>query len=360
MVDRQLSGRQPGRTDGLLSLQIRSAPKLIALGVLLLLAGCQKGQPLASVTLPVATVRVQSIELKPHVATENAVGTVRPKLQSVIEAKVSGQIQKMLVVPGQQVKAGELLVQLSVREIQAKLDEALASQRQTENDLKRYSTLLEQHVVSQQDFDAVQTRARITRAAVIEAETNLAYATITAPFDGVITRKLVDVGDLASPGKPLVEIEDTKSLRLEADVPEAIVGSVEMGAKFSVRIEARSNELEGIVSEVAPTGDPNSRTFVVKLDLPSSAGLRAGQFGRVAIPVGETPVLRTPASAVIQRGQMELVFVIADECAHLRLVKTGKRIGDEVELVSGVDPGEQVVIEGSTNLVDGQPVSIRS
>jgi membrane fusion protein, multidrug efflux system len=350
MVDRQLSGRQPGRTDGLLSLQIRSAPKLIALGVLLLLAGCQKGQPLASVTLPVATVRVQSIELKPHVATENA----------VIEAKVSGQIQKMLVVPGQQVKAGELLVQLSVREIQAKLDEALASQRQTENDLKRYSTLLEQHVVSQQDFDAVQTRARITRAAVIEAETNLAYATITAPFDGVITRKLVDVGDLASPGKPLVEIEDTKSLRLEADVPEAIVGSVEMGAKFSVRIEARSNELEGIVSEVAPTGDPNSRTFVVKLDLPSSAGLRAGQFGRVAIPVGETPVLRTPASAVIQRGQMELVFVIADECAHLRLVKTGKRIGDEVELVSGVDPGEQVVIEGSTNLVDGQPVSIRS
>jgi membrane fusion protein, multidrug efflux system len=360
MADRQLSGTQAGRADGLLSLQIRPAPRLIALGLLLLLAGCQKQEPAGSVALPVATVRVQSIELKSHVATENVVGTVRPKLQSAIEAKVSGQVEKMLVVPGQQVKTGELLIQLSVREIQAKLDEALASQRQTEGDLKRYSTLLQQHVVSQQDFDAVQARARIAKAAAIEAETNLAYATITAPFDGVITRKLVDVGDLASPGKPLVEIEDTKSLRLEADVPEAIVGSVEMGAKFSVRIESRPNELEGVVSEIAPAGDPNSRTFVVKLDLPASAGLLAAQFGRVAIPVGETPARRTLASAVIQRGQMELVFVVADQHAHLRLVKTGKHIGDEVELVSGVDPGEQVVTEGSINLVDGQPVSIRS
>ena len=90
---------------------------------------------------------------------------------------------------------------------------------------------------------AIQTRARVAKAAVIEAQTNLAYATITAPFDGVISHKLADVGDLASPGKALLEVEDTKSLRLEADVPEGIVGRVEMGAKFSVRIEALPNEL---------------------------------------------------------------------------------------------------------------------
>jgi RND family efflux transporter MFP subunit len=337
------------------------AAKLVALGLLLPLAtGCHKAESPPSTTLPVVTVRVQSIELKPHIATEYVVGTVRPKLQTVIEAKVSGQVEKMMVVPGQQVKSGELLVQLSVREIQAKLDEALASQRQNESDLKRYSTLLEQRVVSQQDFDTAQTRARIAQAAVTEAETNLAYATITAPFDGVITRKLADVGHLAIPGKPLLEMEDTKSLRLEADVPEAIVGGVEMGAKFKVRIEALPSELEGIVSEIAPAGDPNSRTFVVKFDLPSSAALRSGQFGRVAIAVGETPVLRTPASAVIRRGQMELVFVVTDQRAKLRLVKTGKRIGDEVELVSGVDPGEQVIIQGNSTLVDDQPVAINS
>ena len=144
-------------------------------------------------------------------------------------------------------------------------------------------------------------RERVAKAAVIEAETTLGYAKITAPFDGVITRKLADVGDLATPGKPLLEMEDTKSLRLEADVPEAIIEHLELGAKFNVRIASQPNELEGVVSEIAPAGDPNSRTFVVKLDLPPSAGLRAGQFGRVAIPVSETAALRVPASAVIER-----------------------------------------------------------
>jgi RND family efflux transporter MFP subunit len=337
----------------------RSSLALIALGALLL-AGCQKEKVAAPEPLPVVSVRVQSIELKPHIATEDVVGTVRPKLQSVIEAKVSGQIEKLLVVPGQQVKTGEVLAQLNVREIQAKLDQALALQEQAESDLKRYSALVEKHVVTQQDFDAVQTRARVERAAVIEAETNLAYATITAPFDGVITRKLADVGDLASPGKPLLEMQDTNSLRLEADVPEAIIDRVEMGAQFSVQIEVQPNELEGVVSEIAPGADPNSRTFVVKLDLPPRPWLRAGQFGRVAIPVSETPVLRVPVSAVIQRGQMEVVFVVADKRAHLRLVKTGKRIGDEVELISGVDPAEQIVVDGASVLLDGQPVSIKS
>jgi RND family efflux transporter MFP subunit len=341
-------------------LELRHSTKLVALALLVLLAGCEKAKPPAGEALPPVPVRVARIALKPHVATENVVGTVRPKLQSAVEAKVSGQIEKMLASPGQEVKAGEVLVQLSVRELQAKLDQAVASQKQAESDLQRYSTLIQQRVVSQQDFDMVQTRARIARAAVIEAETNLAYATITAPFDGVITRKLADVGDLSTPGKPLVELEDTKSLRLEADVPEAIVSRIKMGAKFTVRIEAQPAELEGVVSEISPAGDPNSRTFVVKLDLPQSEGLRAGQFGRVAIPVGETEVLRAPVSAVIRRGQMELVFVVAAEHAHLRLVKTGKQIGDEIELVSGVDPGEQVVVEGNQHLVDGQPVSIKS
>ena len=129
----------------------RSSLALIALGMLLL-AGCHKEQLSAPESLPAVTVRVQSIELKPHVATEDAVGTVRPKLHSVIEAKVSGQIAKMLVVPGQRVKTGELLAQLDVREIQAKLDEALAVEDQAESDLKRYSTLIEKHVVTEQDF----------------------------------------------------------------------------------------------------------------------------------------------------------------------------------------------------------------
>jgi RND family efflux transporter MFP subunit len=199
----------------------------------------------------------------------------------------------------------------------------------------------------------------VADAAATQARTLLGYTRVTAPFAGVITRKYADVGDLASPGKPLLEMEDAHALQLETDVPEAVIGRLVLGDKLGVRVSGVSNEFTGVVSEIAPSADPNSRTFLVKLDLPPTPGLRAGQFGRVAVPVGETSALRVPASAVVQRGQMELLFVVIKGHAQMRIVKTGKRVGDEVELVSGVDAGEQVVVDGATRLTDGQPVEVK-
>jgi RND family efflux transporter MFP subunit len=134
---------------------------------------------------------------------------------------------------------------------------------------------------------------------------------------------------------------------------------IALADRLPVRIGVLETNLEGVVSEIAPSADPNSRTFLVKLDLPAVPGLRAGQFGRVAVPVGETSALYVPAPAVVQRGQMELVFIVVNGHAQMRIVKTGKQVGDEVELVSGVDPGEPVVVDGSGNLVDGQPVTVQ-
>lgn len=325
----------------------------------LLLAGCHKpeNQP-AKVNLPAATVRAMTVESKSRVATEEVVGTVRAKLRSVIEAKVSGKIEQLLVVPGQQVKAGELLATIDAREVQARYDQAVALRQQAEADLKRLTALYEQKILSQAEFDSAQARARVTAAGVTEAETMLGYTKVAAPFAGVITRKHADVGDLATPGKPLLEMEDSTALRLEADVPEAVVGKLKLNDRLPVRISALEKELEGVVSEIAPAADPNSRTFLVKLDLPGTAGLRAGQFGRVAMPVGETTALRVPATALVQRGQMELVFVVADGKAQMRIVKTGKRIGNEVELVSGVSAGEKIVTDNAAGLLDGQPLTI--
>jgi RND family efflux transporter MFP subunit len=323
-------------------------------------AGCShKPEHVPAAQLPVATVSVTTVELKPRPAFEEVVGTVRAKLRAVIEAKVSGRIDRMLAVPGATAKAGDLLAQLSAPEIQARLDQAQAVRQQAETDLKRFTALLESRTLTRAEFDNAQAKARVAQAAVIEAETLLSYTRITAPFDGVITRKHADVGDLAAPGKPLLEMEDATALRLEADVPEAVVGRLKLSDKLPVRIAAVGTELLGVVSEIAPAADPNSRTFLVKLDLSGSPGLRAGQFGRVSMPVGETTALRVPASAVVQRGQMEILFVVADGKARLRLVKTGKRIGSEVELVSGVEAGEKIVVEGAAGLVDGQPVEVK-
>ncbi len=327
--------------------------------VAFVLSGCgHKENAAAPLSLPTATVRAQVIESKTRVATEEVVGTVRAKLRSVIEAKVSGKIEQMLVVPGQQVKAGETLAVIDAREVQARYDQAVALRQQADAELKRMTGLFDQKILSLSELENAQAKARVAIASASEADALLSYTKVTAPFAGVITRKHTDVGDLATPGKPLLEMEDSSALRLEADVPEAVVGKLTLADKLPVRISALERELEGVISEIAPAADSASRTFLVKLDLPATAGLRAGQFGRVAMPVGETSALRVPATALVQRGQMELVFIISEGGAQLRLVKTGKRIGGEVELVSGVSAGEKIVVENAAGLVDGQPLIV--
>jgi RND family efflux transporter MFP subunit len=257
------------------------------------------------------------------------------------------------------VQAGELLAKLDAHEIQARLDQATTARQQAESDFKRASDLHGQKILSQSEFDNAQSKFRMAVAVETEAKTLLGYTEIIAPFDGVITRKLADVGDLAMPGKPVLQMENPNALRLEADVPEALIDNVKLSDRLAVRIATVTNEVQGTVAELSPTADPNSRTFLVKLDLPNAPGLRSGQFGRVAVPVGEVSAIRVPASAVIQRGQMELVFVVTNGHAELRLIKTGRHVGDELEVVSGLNSGEQVVTEGAAALADGQPVTIK-
>ena len=319
-------------------------------GILLLSAGCHRAQhptPAAPPALPTATVRTEAVGSQSQVASAEVAGTVRAKLRATLEAKVSGRIEKLPVVLGQTVKTGDLLVQLDVREVQARLDQAVALRRQAERELQRFTALLKQEAVTQAEFDAVEARSRVADASVAEAETMLDYAKVVAPFNGIITRKLTDVGDLASPGRPLVEIEDPTVFRMEADVPEALVRRLKLGDRLRVNIPTVGGELEGVVAELAPVADPASRTFRVTLDLPPTAELRTGQFGRVAVPLDQTEALRVPVTAVVQRGQMELVFVATNGLAQMRLVKTGKRSNGVVELLSGVAPGEAVVVEGA-------------
>lgn len=331
----------------------------LVLAAPLMVAGCHKAPQAGIPELPPMTVRVQTVERKPLVATEDVVGTVRPKLSATIEAKVSGRIEQMLVAPGQSVKTGEMLVRLDGREIQARCDQAVATRQQAENDFKRVADLMGQKILSQAEFDAAESRFRVADAAVNEAKTMMNYTRITAPFDGVITRKLADVGDLAAPGKTLLQMENPMQLRIEADVPEALIGNVRLGDKLAVQITGVADSLAGVIAELSPAADPNSRTSLVKLDLPNAAGLRSGQFGRVSVPIGEVDSIRVPLAAVLQRGQMEMVFVVADGRAQLRLVKSGRRVRGEVEIVSGLGSGEQIVSHGAAELTDGQTVTIK-
>ena len=295
--------------------------------------------------------------LEAHQATEDVVGTVRSKLRAVIEAKVSGRVIQYLAAPGQLVKSGDLLAELDVQEIRAKLEQAKAMLDQAKRDLGRQESLIASKATSQQELDNAAARVKVTTAGLNEAETMLGYAKVTAPFDGVITRKLADVGDLAMPGKPLMEMEAPANLRFETDLPESLLGDVKSGATLPVTIPSLPKPLTATVSEISPVADAVSRTFLVKLDLPNDTGLRPGQFGRVAVPVAEVKLLLVPRQSVLKRGQIEAVFVVRQGHAMLRLVKTGKLLGDKTEILSGLEPGDPVVTSDASQLTDGQPVT---
>ena len=299
---------------------------------------------------------MQTVESKPQTTTEEVVGTVRAKLHATLEAKLSGRITTLPVVLGQSVKAGELIARLDAAEIAARLDQAESSLQQAGRDWKRIAALFEQQAVTRAEYDAAEARHRLARGAVEEAKAMMGYAEVVAPFNGVVTRKWVDVGDLAAPGKPLISIEDPSALQLEADVPQAIASHVQREARLAARVDGVSGELAGTVSEIAPAADSVSRTLRVKLDLPQKPGLMPGQFARLLVPVGEGNSLRVPASAVVQRGQLEIVFIVVNQRAQMRLVKTGKRIGDTLEILSGLDAGDPAVVDGAAQLADGQSV----
>jgi RND family efflux transporter MFP subunit len=329
---------------------------------LALLTGCgesHQGRSAAQAELPSVPVRTQTVESRPSTAVEEVVGTVRAKLRATIEAKASGRIVEMPVGLGQQIKSGELLARLDAPEIKARLEQAEAGLLQAERDWQRVSSLFKQQAATQADSDAADSRYLVAKGAVAEARAMMGYVEILAPFDGVVTRKWADRGDLAAPGKALVDVEDPSRLQLEADVPEAMAAKIKPEARMTVRLNEGPGELSGTVAEIAPMADPTSRTFRVKLDLPTGPGLMSGQFARLLIPVGETTTLHVPNSAVLQRGQMEIVFAVENQRARLHLVKTGRRLNGETEILSGLDSGDLVVVENPQQLVDGQPVQGR-
>ena len=307
---------------------------------------------------PAVKVSAVTIHSEEREGIERVPGSVSSINQVTVESKISGRIQKLYVREGEVVPEGKLLVEIDAREIQAKLDQAIAAEKQARQDLERFTKLLPAGAVTKRDYDAVETRAHVATAGVAEASAMVSDRKILAPFAGVIVRKLADEGDLALPGKPLLTIERQDLFRFEADVPESLASTISLAKVLKVQLAGFDTELKGVVSEISPATDPNSRTQHLKLDLESHPIVRSGQFGYVYLPLKKRPSLQIPESAILQKGQMECVYIVRDGKASLRLVRTAKRRGGMVEVSSGLEEGEVLVVTGAEQLVDGVSVEI--
>lgn len=327
------------------------------------LAGCAKHEPAttadAAASLPAASVRITTVRVADAPVLTELTGSIRPLQRATLAAKVMGTISELPVVLGQRVAAGDLLLKISAAEISAKVVQAQAQLNSARRDLDRERDLLAKGASTADLVKGLEDRYAMTEAMLHEAQTMLGYATLRAPFDGVIARKYVDAGDLAAPGQPLLELDGTGAFQVEVAVPDSLVGPLAVGQRLDVAVPSTGAAFPGLVTEISSAADATAHTVLVKLTVPQEAAVRSGQFARVTLPGQPVRALLVPASAVTRLGQMERVFVAtADKHAVLRLVKTGAAHGDQIEILSGLDDGESVIVTPPASLREGQPLAV--
>ena len=368
------------------------APCLLSIFAALVLAGCGSDpSPVArkSTYVPQATATAERTTLP---RLYDAVGTVRARTDTRVEAQVTGRVLKILVRPGDKIKAGDDLVVLDSRASEARLERsrqakasavsqigqardglaaAQAAFDKAESTYKRMKQLFDQKVVTAEEMEKAessylqakaslsQAREGVTQAqargkeaakVVQEAEIGLGYTTIKAQEDGEVAQRLAEPGDLAFPGKPLLSLQTGGSLRLEAMVRESLIGTVKIGDSLTVVIEALEGgaPITAVVDEIEPLADPVTRSFLVKARLPERPGLYPGMFGRLLIPQGERPAVLVPENAVTRVGQLETVMVKSGDSWLPAYVRTGAVRDGKVEILSGLSGGETLGIGVST------------
>jgi len=336
-------------------------PSLVLSAALVLFAGCSRHEATApGAALPPVGVRTAQVRLESVPVLTEITGTVRPVRRATLAARLMGAIDELPVALGQQVRAGDLLVKISAGEISARLAQAQAQLDQANRDLARERDLLPKQASTADLVRNLETRVTLAAAQVREAETMLGYAVVRAPFDGRIARKFVEAGDFASPGVPLVEIEGAEAFQVEAGIPDSLAGALQIGAAAEITIASAGASFAAPLAELSSAADANAHTVTAKFSVPSGVVVRSGQFARVQVPGAPVRVLLAPASAVVVRGQMECVFVAGgDNRAGLRLVKTGAARGDRLEILSGLDDGERVVLAPPAGLREGSPLEVR-
>jgi membrane fusion protein, multidrug efflux system len=329
----------------------------------------------------------------------DAVGTVRSRVSATLSSKIMAYVREVRVHAGDRVAAGQVVAVLDARDLevayrqaQVSHDESRDAQVEADNavaaakanlDLahatfRRMQELFDKRSISNQEYDEATARLKTARAnydmaaskktqigsrirqaeeGVRAAEVMRSYAEILAPFAGTVTERRAEPGILATPGLPLVTVEQAGGYRLEVSAEESLGPRIRLGQPVDVAIESLDRKLEARVSEIVPAVDPNSRGFIVKIDLPAMKDLRSGLYGKARFVTGTRQAVTVPAEVVRRNGQIESVMVADNGIARMRLITTGETQGARVEVLTGLHAGEMAIRDG--RVADGTRVEAR-
>ncbi|MEK7774774.1 MAG: efflux RND transporter periplasmic adaptor subunit [Candidatus Zixiibacteriota bacterium] len=305
-------------------------------------------------------VRVVAAQVSMSAGEMTIPGSVASRNRAEIASRVQARVEKILVGLGSPVSRGDMLAVLDSRDLSAQLEQAEAVQEQVSLEFSRYETLVTTGAVTKQEFDAVKARKGVADANLGLAKAMLSYASITSPFDGIVAERMTDVGDMAAPGKTLFVIEQSETVFFDAAVAEKYIGGIATGDSVKVALGDLDSYQWGIISELSPNADPSSRSHKMRVLLKSGSSARPGQFGHLLLPQAGQSTFTIPLQALLIRGQMELVYAVdANNRVALRIIRTGKRENNIVEVLSGISPADRIVIDPPNDLIEGDSVEIR-
>lgn len=344
----------------------------------LLACGKHEAQPQPKKQLPAATVQVIEVTEREDPGYLVTIGRVKNVRESMVAAKVMGRVLRIEVKAGDMVRKGQRLMRIDARDARARfnqargaLTQAQAAQTIARQMLNRFKALQAKDAASkakydQAVFDFNRASGAVTQAqgAMSQARSYLQESTVTAPFAGRVVDTMIEQGEMANPGMPLLRIESDASLEFETQVNSQDVFQLKVGEKVQVELDAERDDrrkLEGTISEIVPSADMMTHSNVVRVDLGAEPWVRSGMFGRAFFKrtksTGGTIVV--DEARVVRRGQLHGVYIVdASKHVRLRLVRPGRAVAGKVEILAGLSKGDQLVTSDNKGLIDGQPATV--
>jgi RND family efflux transporter MFP subunit len=318
-------------------------------------------------------VRTETLALIDESGTVEVVGSLYSAQEAVIASKVMGTVTDIHKNAGDPVVRGEVLIEIDSRDVAGQITQAEGALAQAkaaavlaEANYQRFEQLHDRGSASNMELDQARYQYETARGAVRQAEGAVStarsyksYAEIPAPFEGRVVDRFCEVGDLASPGRPLMKIEDPARLRLHASLEATKASAAQPGAAVTVQVPALgTRDFSGTVREVVPAADPATHSFLVKIDLEPDPVLRAGLYGRALLPLGQRSALRVPRTAVVKRGGVTGVFVAESGRAVFRLVTLADSHDPAPEVLSGLSEGDHVIVHPPAALEVGSRIEV--
>ena len=333
-----------------------AAPLALALAGTVLLAGlaCSKKETLQEAPV-LAKVSVRLVAGSSNESSLWIAATLQSTRSATIGTRMAAQVRRVAAQEGQRVEAGALLLSLSDEDLQGQLKAAETGLHTAEAYLRRIQNLQALKASTPTELEQASAQAEQARAGVSGLKAQIAYTQIRAPFAGVVQARRVNEGDFVGPGMPLMEFVSEGQLEFLASVSEEETRALKIGQKLKFECEGRTGE--AAITALSPGGDAVSHRGTLRARAQDIKGLRAGAFARLEVPGLKVQGLTVPKSALVQRGELNGVFVAKEGKAELRWLALGDAQGDRVPVKSGLRTGE-AVIDAPGELKDGQPVEV--